>query len=58
MTWGIGEDVIPESEDVPDIDWRTYSETHELTQKQQKVAEKIRQKIKWMTLDAHTYNVL
>lgn len=40
VDWGISEDSVPITEGI-EVDWRSYSENHELTQKQQKLAEKI-----------------
>ena len=44
ISWGMGEDAMEEDDsgEAPSVDWRAYSSTHSLTEKQQKLADKIR----------------
>ena len=45
ISWGMSEDAMDESEEnasTPTVDWRAYMTTHSLTEKQQKLADKIR----------------
>ncbi|DBB07161.1 TPA: hypothetical protein ACH3X1_011731 [Trebouxia sp. C0004] len=45
VSWGMAEEAALEEEDldsVTEVDWRLYSQTHTLTDKQQKLADKIR----------------
>ncbi|KAK9833306.1 hypothetical protein WJX81_005069 [Elliptochloris bilobata] len=47
VSWGFGEDAVVEPEDVDaasKVDWRAYSDTHGLTDKQQKLATKVRKR--------------
>ncbi|PRW44332.1 Kanadaptin isoform B [Chlorella sorokiniana] len=43
-SWGFGEDAINDDEDLDEVDWRAYAATKGLSEKQQKIADKIRKR--------------
>lgn len=42
ISWGMGEDAIDESANEEDIDWKVHALKNSLTDKQQKLVDKIR----------------
>lgn len=45
VSWGMGEDAIDESTNEEDIDWKVHALKNSLTDKQQKLVDKIRYRL-------------